>query len=145
MVTRRIARSAPHTTAVLAKLAAAALLVDNSQKPDGGGWAGEPGNSAFRPYAILWPNPGNPDGSVSEPYEYLDYAWQLTCVGCTAGQVEVFADEVRLALVGERLTIPGRSTYRIQQDLIRPVERDDAATPFLFYVVAQFSLRTQAS
>lgn len=140
-----VARFVPHTTAAIAKLTAADLLVGNSVKPDGGGWQGETGESEYIPYVVFWPGGGSPDGNLAQPYQYLDYGWQTTCVGVDPDQAGTLLDDVCAAYVGQRLAVPGRSTYRIQLELARPIERDDTATPHLYYGVAQFTLRTQAA
>ncbi|MFI7630270.1 tail completion protein gp17 [Microbispora rosea] len=140
-----IAASGPHTDAVLAALEAAEVLVGRSVSPPGGGWQGEPGHSDYVPYAVVYPSPGVPDGNIAEPLTYLDYSAQISCWGTTASQVEVVADQVRAALVGKRLTVPGRSTYPVQQPPGSvPVQRFDQPPPAVFRAVVEIAFRSQA-
>lgn len=139
-----VAASAPHTAAVLATLQTAGILAGHAVAPDGGGWQGEPGRSTYVPYAVVYPSPGVPDGNVSEPHEYLDYSAQINCWAATADQAERLADQVRAALVGRRLTVPGRSTYPVQQPPGSvPVARFDQPPPATYRAVVEITVRSQ--
>ena len=142
----QIAASAPHTTAVLAALQEAGILAGHAVAPNGGGWQGEPGRSDYVPYAVVYPSPGVPDGNIAEPHEYLDYTAQINCWGLTASQVEKLADQVRAALVGRRLTVPGRTCYPVQQPPGSvPVARFDQPPPAEYRAVVEIAFRSQAA
>lgn len=137
------APSAPHTDAFLAALAGAGIAAGRGEVPAGVGWQGEPGQSAFRPYAVLYPSPAGSDADLARPHAYLDYEAQITVVGATAEQAERILDRVKTALVGKKLAVTGRSSYHVQlEEGGRPVTKDDQVTPPEFYAAAIFSLRT---
>lgn len=140
-----VAAAAPHTDAVVAALEGADILVDRGQAPDGAGWQGEPGYSQFRAYVVLYPSPGVPDGSIAEPTEYLGYSCQATCIAATQVGAERLADAVKALFVNQLLDVAGRSSYRGQLLLDRPVSRDDAVTPPEHYAVLQLGWITQAT
>lgn len=141
-MTITIAPTAPHTDAVMAALAPV-ILAGRSSKPDGGGWQGEPGRSNYVAYAVVYPSLGVADGNEAEPLEYLDYSAQINLWGITVDQVEAVADRVRVALIGRRLAVAGRSTYRVQSPGGPPVRRDEAAQPPLYQAVVEIEFRSQ--
>lgn len=128
----------------LAEAKASTLLVGRGRQPDGSGWQEEPGAVTFRPYVIVFPSPGRPDGSLAEPAEYLDYRVQATCVGASQEGAEIVADLVKEAWVNVPLPISGRFSYRGQMVLDNPVTRDDAEAPPVHFAVLQVVWRTQA-
>lgn len=140
----QVAPSTPHTDAVISLLEAADLIVGRALHPEGGGWQGEPGRADYVPYDVVYPAPGTPDGNLAEPLEYLDYKAQITCWGATETQAEQEADRVRAAVVGQLLTVAGRSSYRIQQPPgSRHVRRDDSVSPPEWQAVVDIEVRTQ--
>jgi hypothetical protein len=138
-----VAAATPHTDAVLAAIRAIPMLAERGIKPATGGWQGNPGTSTFLRYAVVWPSPGVPDGNLAEPLEYLDYTAQINVYGATATQSEQAADAIRAALIGRRLTVAGRTTYRVQSDGGAPLIRDDGATPALYMAVVEIKVRSQ--
>ncbi|MFC5744828.1 hypothetical protein [Actinomadura rugatobispora] len=140
-----VAPARPHTDAVVAALQVADVAVGRGEKPPGAGYQGQDQNSQHIPYAVLFPTPGTPDGNVAEPYEYLDYTVQATCVGATQEGAEALADMVKVALVGQRLAIAGRSSYRGELLVDRPATRDDTVVPPEHYAVLQIRWRTQST
>ncbi|ROO82580.1 uncharacterized protein DUF3168 [Actinocorallia herbida] len=141
-----VAPTGPHTAAVKAAIEARGVLVGRGEIPPGGGWQSEPGASAYVPYVVLWPSPGDSsEASLAEPYGYLDYKFQVTAYASTQEGVETVMDQVRAALVGVRLTVPNRSTYPVQLTLGRPTDRVDTVTPALHVGVAQFEMRSEAA
>lgn len=142
-MTSPVAPSRPHTDAVVAALDAVDFLIGRGEQPEGSGWQGEPGQSEFKAYGVLFPSPGRPDGNTADPHEYLDYTVQVTIVAATQEGAEAGADIVKTTLVGLRLDIAGRSSYPGQLLLDRPVTRDDAVSPPLHYAVLQLGFRTQ--
>lgn len=139
-----IAPATPHTTAVVTAIAAIPMLVDRAKQPAGSGWQGTPGSSTFLRYAVVYPSLGIPDGNVAEPLEYLDYAAQINVFGATETQAEDAADDVRAALIGRRLTVAGRSTYRVQAPpgQVRIIRDDTVPTP-VYMAVVEIIFRTQ--
>lgn len=139
-----IPTAGPHTTAVVDALIAAGIKTGLGVVPGGASWQGTPGASSFVGYAVIYPFPGQPDGDLCDPYEYLDYRFQATCVGATSSQAGLVLDEVRSALLGQRLPVPARSCYPVDQvDLNRPIIRDDAVSTPVHFGVAQFFFRSQ--
>ena len=138
-----VAPAAPHTAAVEAALEGAGVAVGRGVQPEGAGWQGQEGASPHVPYVVLYPTTGDVDGTVAAPTEYLDYACQLTCVAATQDAAETVADVVKATLVDKPLTVPGRSSYRGQLLVSRPVQRDDKVAPPVHYVVLQVGWRTQ--
>jgi hypothetical protein len=132
----------PHTDAMAAALTNAGLLVGRGKKPDGGGWQGEPGQSEFRPYGVLYPGTGTTDGDLCDPHEYLDYSAQATVVAATQDGAEAAMDIAKTALVGRRLDVAGRSAWPVYIDTDRPATRDDTVAPPVHYAVAVFRFRS---
>jgi hypothetical protein len=137
-----VAAAGPHTAAVAEKLTIAGLLVGRGTKPVGAGWQGEPDASTHKAYVILYPSPGRTDGDLGDPHEYLDYQVQATIVAATQEGVEIVADIVKATLVGQRITVTGRSVYPFQIVDSGPVTRDDQVAPPVHYAVLQFTCRS---
>lgn len=137
-----VAAARPHTDAVEEWLTTGDLLVGRGKKPDGAGWQGEPGDSEYKPYVVLFPSPGGTDGDLGDPHEYLDYTVQATCVAATQEGAEAVADAVKILLVGVRLTVPGRSLYPFQVTLDSPASRDDQLAPPVHYAVVRLTCRS---
>jgi len=139
----------PHTDAAVAAIEAVAsarsaqVLVGRGEQPAESGWQGEPGASVFRPYVVVYPSPGVPDGSVADPVEYLDYRAQATCVAATQEGAEAVADLVREAWVNAPLPVEDRTSYPGEVGVDRPASRDDTLSPPLHYAVLAVSWRTQ--
>lgn len=137
-----VAAAAPHTAATAQKLTDADLLVGRGKKPDGAGWQGEPGASTHKAYVILYPSPGTTDGDLGDPHEYLDYRVQATIVAATQEGAENVADIVKATLVGQQITVPGRSVYPFQLADSAPATRDDQVAPPVHYAVLHFEARS---
>lgn len=137
-----VAAATLHTDAVAARLTAAELLVGRGGKPEGGGWQGEPGRSLFVPYAVLFPASGTTGGDLCDPHEYLDYTCQVTVVAATQRDAETVMDRVRIALVGQRPAVTGRSAWPVYVLTDRPATRDDTTAPPLHFAVAVFGFRS---
>lgn len=140
-----VALAAPHTDGILAALAAGSILTGRGSKPTGAGWQGTPGNSQFKGYVVVWPQPGTPEGTLADSQRDLLYTFQTTAVGATAQQAEVIADLARARLLARppTVTVTGRVVQPLWQILDRPVERDDDLNPAEFYVVTQYQMRTE--
>jgi hypothetical protein len=144
-VTSTVAPSRPHADAVVAALEAAGLLVGRGKQPPGSGWQGTPGASTFKGYAVLYTSPGSPDGNVADPNAYLDFSFQVTCVGASADGAQAISDRVQAALIGRILAVAGRSSYPVYKTVDPIGRRDDAVSPALHYQTPQFRFRTQAT
>ncbi|MFN2636907.1 MAG: hypothetical protein ABR585_07775 [Gemmatimonadaceae bacterium] len=138
-----IARITPHTDAVVSAIEAIPMPVERAAKPADGGWRGNPGTTDYVPYAVVYPSPGTPDGNEAEPLEYLNYSAQINIFGITETQVERAADDVRVALIGRRLAVVGRSTYPVQTPGGPPIRPDNSALPPVFMAVVEIAFRSQ--
>lgn len=138
-----IAPSTPHTDAVVAAVAAIPMLVGRATKPSNAGWQGNPGTSSYVRYAVVHPSLGTPDGNVAEPLEYLNYSAQINVFGATETQAETAADAVRAALIGRRLTVASRSTYRVQTPGGPTVSKDESVAPPVYMAVVEIAFRSQ--
>lgn len=68
------------------------------------------------PYWVLYPGPGVVNASkVCGDLTDLDLRWQITTVGRDADEALGVQDAVRLTILGQRLTVAGRSCGRIVQ------------------------------
>ncbi|GHE47322.1 hypothetical protein GCM10017673_56460 [Streptosporangium violaceochromogenes] len=139
-----VAAAKPHADAVLLLLAAVNVLAGRGEVPAGGGWQGEPGDSPFVGYVVLFPFTGSDDPlSLAQVYDDFDFPFQITAVGVVSDQAEQVMDAVRAGLVGATPAVAGRRAYPIYPvPLNRPITRDDAADPPVFYGVAQFHFRS---
>jgi hypothetical protein len=138
-----IAPAHPHSDAVVSALTSAGLLVGRGKQPTGSGWQGTAGASSFKPYVVLFPSSGTPDGDLADANEYLDFTFQLTCVGNTQDGAIAVADIAKAALVGVRLSVAGRSCYPVRLLADPLAQRDDAVSPPLHYLTPQFRFRSQ--
>lgn len=142
MTTPTVAAAEPHTTALAAHLETGGLLVGRGDKPDGGGWQAEPGDSDFIAYVVLYPAAGLTDGVLGNPHEELDYLAQLTCVAATQQGAERLADAVKTLLIGQIVPVTGRGMYPFQLVTSSPATRDDQVAPPTHYSVLQVSARS---
>lgn len=128
-----------HVDVVMAALTAASL------KPYRGIGPLDPLTTA--PYCVVYGGTATTDGPMATLHADLSAEVQVTVVGTTSAQTELWADKVFAALVDTPLTPPtGRAWLRpgspVDHVLTRPVTRDDdfgKATP-VFYTVSVFEL-----
>lgn len=137
-----VAAAEPHTAAVAGWLETGSLLVGRGERPDEGGWQGEPGDSTFREYVVLYPSPGLTDGVLGDPHEELEYMVQATCVAATQEGAERVADAVKILLVGRIVPVTGRGMYPFQLVSSSPATRDDQVAPPQHYSVLQLAARS---
>ena len=131
-----------HSDALCDVLQATALLARRGQKPEGGGWQGAAGQSAFKAYLILHTLPGMLDGPVADANADLDGVWQVTAVGATQEQCEKAADLARTALLTQTITIASRAVDRISVDQLNGTRRDDTVQPPVWISTDRFRLAT---
>lgn len=127
-----------HTSAIVDALDGVVYTFDGGapQNPGGQGWGwqGDPGDSKFKPYCIVFPLPGGIfDGPLGCPDDDASLIWQVTCVGRDRPQCESIADRVNATLIGQPLSIPGRFVTRVRADMAQGgARRDDTVQPPVF-------------
>ncbi len=138
---------APHTTAMLTRLETTELPVGDSRAPDGAGWQGEPGNSVFVAYLVLYQIGvlrDGPDSSLSNRYSDPQLRYQVTAVGITRLAAETAADLAVTALTGTPLVVPGRSTVLLIPESSVGPTRDESVNPPVFTAFERLRLDTCA-
>lgn len=126
----------PHRDAILAKLRAVASLTTYDAEvassppldPDG----------RVHPYAVLHMTAGDPTvDSLAFTQNLLELPYQVTCVGGDQDRCLWAVDKVRGALLGQVLTVPGRSLSPITSDgnSGSPLPDDDVTPPRHFLAV----------
>ena len=133
-----------HTEAVLAALNTD-ILTGDGVAPSGGGWVDAPGRSEFTPYVVLHPTSGTFDGTLGAPDDDADLAWQLTCVGETRKQAEWAADIALAAIIGQPLTVAGRSVLRVRLTDTGVTRRDDTDQPPVWIATPRVAAYTTPS
>lgn len=129
-----------HDDALVAKVAAAGVVVGDATDPTSPhGWQGTPGQSTFIPYAVVYPLDQIYDGSLGCPDTDADLSWQVTCVGSTREQCDWVRGKVAAALIGQTLTVAGRSIPRIRPDGGASTRRDDTVQPAVFIATPRFA------
>lgn len=137
----------PHALAILTALAPLEALTQPIRVGDGKAPLSTD-EKVVAPCAVLHFRPGGEMfESVGCMAEDAAVRFQVTCVGRTAAQARIVADEVAEALEGATLTVSGRAVYRVRRT--SPVggapERDDDVSPPLFYIPALYSLMTASA
>ena len=77
-----------------------------------------------------------------EPCATVYNVYQITAVGSTRYQAEWVADQCREVMLGDTLTVTGRTVMRRMPLSSGPVERDDDMPTPLFYTVSTFQVWT---
>lgn len=143
-----IVKTSPHTEAVVSALRAAGLLVlsggpEETLAQNGNqktwGWVNVAGQSVFRAYVILYSMSGGVfDGPLGCPDDDAELIYQATCVAEDQRRCEWVADEVTHALVGQELTVDGRSICRVSLDMTGGCRRDDTVQPPTYISTPRF-------
>lgn len=128
----------PHRNALLAALQPLA------DRPTGPIVIGEGAAPAVLPagglYAVLYVSPGlRSPASLADDRTSLSLPFQVTSVAPSAERALWVADRVAEVLA-PRLTVDGRTTWRVVELGGPPVQRDDGVTPPLWYVPVQYRL-----
>lgn len=122
------------------------LLVGDGKKPDGGGWQGAAGQSAFVPYLVLHPFPGgNLDGTLGDPWADADFLWQLNAHGANRAQCEQTQDRARTSLLTgpySQIVIAGRSIKWIRCEIPAGAARQDPDQPAVWWSFEQYRIGT---
>lgn len=96
------------------------------------------------PYAVIYPDPGTPEGSIGDRYEDLLVEFQVTCVGTGPQQAMDVVGRVRAILLGQLPTITGRFVQPLWQEPTgERLRRDDDVSPPLYYLPLIFQMRTE--
>jgi hypothetical protein len=116
------------STAIVAALTSAGLLVGDGEAPTTGGWQGTPMASPFVPYVDVHPIPGGfSDGTISTPDSDAGALYQLIAVGATRAQAEAIGDDVRAAMVAFTFTpTNGRAVSLVRLEMLGGAMRDDS-------------------
>lgn len=135
-----IANPTPHTSALVALLAASGVVTGDATAPtDNYAWQGAPGRSTFIPYAVVYELDQTFDGALGCPDDDSDFSWQVTCVGSTRAEVGTVRHAVNTALVGSSLAVSGRSVARIRAEGGAAIRRDESVKPTLFISTPRYA------
>lgn len=134
-----------HTQAAVDLLNSAGVPTGRGKAPEGVGWAGAPGQSAFTAYAIVW-RVGGKDVASSD----LDRRWDLRkpqihvrTVGGTPAEADDLLDDANAAFQSTPLDVDGFSNVHLIYDTSIATARDDDVTPPLYYTGAYWRFWTQ--
>lgn len=128
-----LAHPGTHTDALVAKLDAAGFVVGDAgppahrTPPQRHGWQGTPTSSRFIDYVIVHQLDHAMDGSLGTPDDSTDFRWQVTCVAATRSTCDALVAAVNDALIGQTLTVAGRTVPRIRPDGGAATHREDDA------------------
>lgn len=135
-----LANPTTHTTAVVALLTTAGVVVGDATAPTVPyGWQGTPGRSRFIPYAVVYLLDQSFDGTLGCPDSDSDFSWQVTCIGDTRAACDTVRHAVNTALVGQPLTVTSRGVPRIRAEGGAAIRRDDSVAPALFIATPRFA------
>ena len=138
---------APQTQGLVLYLATSAgVPVGYGAKPDGGGWQGPPGQSAFVGYGVVHALPGGRfDGSTEDPHAESMLLWQVNSYGATQLHAEEVGDAQRTALLQHPLPpiqIAGRTLAWVSSDVPAGTAREDPDLPSTWWCFERFEIAT---
>jgi hypothetical protein len=123
----------PHIDAILAVLTAAGVTAYDAEAPA----------DAPEKYAVVYPDPGTPSGTLGDRHRHLLLEFQLTAVGRSREQAQWVADKARAVLLTTIPTVPGRVVQPLWQvGSPPPVQRDDDVQPPLYYQPVSYQMRS---
>lgn len=94
-------------------------------------------------YAVVYPLADeSSEGSISDPTQVVEWAFQVTCVAPGATGAHWLQREVREVLHGHIPVVAGVGTTPIELADGSGLTRDDAADPVLFYSTDRFTAYT---
>jgi hypothetical protein len=118
---------ADHQAAIVAALQGAGLVTGDGGPPTvPHGWQQ---NRTFIDYAIVYPLPGQFDGTLEATNSDADLAFQITCVARTLADVLAVEDTANGALLDTALTVAGRSVLQVRLDGTGNARRDTSVNP----------------
>lgn len=128
-----LADPTPHTSAVVAALRSAGIVTGDADKPNErwGPQTRTPGG-LFIPYAVVYYLEQSFDGTLGCPDDDSDFRWQVTCTGDTRQACDSLRHAVDVALIGQALTVAGRTVLRVRADGGAGTRRDDSTIPPVF-------------
>lgn len=127
-------RLRPVTNAIVEALADAGLAVGLAEKPEGVGWQGAPGQSAFVGYVVVYPMLGGiTDGPIGNFNADAWAVYQLTSVGGNEEQCEWVADEARVAMLAARPAGDDWKVAHVVLDVLGGAVREDDVQPSVWY------------
>lgn len=134
-----------HTQAVVDTIADAGIPTDRGVKPDGAGWTGAPGQSAFTGYAIVWRL-----GSRDVRHRDLDGRWDerrpmfhVRVVGADAAQTDDLLDDVIETVTTTPIVVADMAPVHLVYDSSITTSRDDDVPHPVYYSGVYFRLWTQ--
>jgi hypothetical protein len=131
------------TAGIVALIAADGWDVGEGIRPDGVGWQGTPGASAFVPYVVVHPTPGGVyDGTISAPFGDAQPDYVISSYAATQSQCQNLADQVYEVLTTSFPTVTGRVVQLMMPDVDGGVVRDDDAQPPVFYSPTRWRIYT---
>lgn len=148
MATSSLAKFRTHTSALVDVIDGSIKTFDTGPPSgDGGfgwGWQGTPGQSSFKPYAIVYPLTGGVfDGTLGNPDSDASLIWQVTCIGATREQCEWTVDTVNALLIGRPLAVAARLISRVWADMAGGgVRRDDAVQPAVYVATPRYRVES---
>ncbi len=134
-----------HTQAVVDLLGTAGVLVGRGVKPQGGGWTGAPGQSAFVPYAIVW-RLGAKDvlhRDLDGNFDERRPSHHIRTVGGSQTEADDLLDDCIASITGSPIVVPGFDNVHLIYDNSIGDGRDDDVQPALFYTGFYFRFWTQ--
>lgn len=129
-MTLTIPTSRPVTAALKAALEAANLRVGEGT-----------GKGLTAPFSVLYPASPDLDGPMGDRYADADHTVMIHHVGDGPEQAEWQADQAAAALL-PGVTVDGRTVLYVTRENSQPVQRDDALSPPLYYLVDTYVVAT---
>jgi hypothetical protein len=109
----------PITDAVITAIENVIDHVGDNEKPDAGGWQGDPGSSAFVPYCVVVSlSTSDSQGSFEDPQGDVVFPYSLISYGISRKQCETMADDARHAAQLE-LTGVDVTTHKVRRVSVR--------------------------
>jgi hypothetical protein len=137
---------AAHTDAVIRGLRLAfdgsPILVGDGAKPDGAGWQGVVGESAFVPYVMVFPILPLLDGDISDPHSMGTITYQITSVGPDRRSCEQTADRAATVMLDAAvwIDVPGYAVVIGSRNGGGNAQRDDSEQPPVWFAPDRFDI-----
>lgn len=149
-MTRIVVEQEPHTSALIAALEEAGVVVVGQGTEDPPhGWQDGPGVGRFIPFVTVAAFfGGRRFGTLEQPAEDASLLYGFRCVSATRRACEQVFDQVTAAVDGVMLDVPGRSVRCWVETGTADVRRDDEPEPetvALFYADGRIRMLTTPS
>lgn len=112
--------------------------------PDGAGWQGEPGKSAFKPY--LWIDPTDIDRDavyLDRPHAVYDGEWVIKGVSTVPGEAKQLAGGAAARLLNPPAAPAGMTITRVRHVGTRGPYPDRDTVPELYVAAATVAIRIE--